>query len=66
MGRREDPLWTMGTVGLTAARERDGISRKFQSRLTVTRNLVDRLGLEKELHGHMGCVNCLEWSKDGS
>lgn len=66
MGRREEPLWSMGTVGLTAARERGDIDRKFQNRLTVTRSMIDRLGLEKELRGHMGCVNCLEWNRDGS
>ncbi|XP_026488710.1 WD and tetratricopeptide repeats protein 1 isoform X2 [Vanessa tameamea] len=66
MGRREEPTWAQGTVGLTAARERGDIDRKFQNRLTVTRNMIDRLGLEKELHGHMGCVNCLEWNSDGS
>ncbi|XP_072932455.1 WD and tetratricopeptide repeats protein 1 isoform X2 [Epargyreus clarus] len=66
MGRREEPSWAKGTVGLIAARERGDIARKFQSRLTVTRSMIDRLGLEKELVGHMGCVNCLEWSRDGS
>lgn len=66
MGRREEPLWAQGTVGLTAARERGDIDRKFQNRLTVTRSMIDRLGLEKELHGHMGCVNCLEWNSTGS
>ncbi|XP_022827850.1 WD and tetratricopeptide repeats protein 1 isoform X1 [Spodoptera litura] len=66
MGRREDPAWASGTVGLLAARERGEVDRKFQSRLTVTRPMIDRLGLEKELHGHMGCVNCLEWNHDGS
>lgn len=66
MGRREEPNWTLGTVGLTAARERGEIDRKFQNKLTVTRSMIDRLGLEKELNGHMGCVNCLEWNSDGS
>lgn len=66
MGRSEEPAWVKGTVGLTAARERGDIDRQFQSRLTVTRSTIDRLGLEKELHGHMGCVNCLEWNTDGS
>ncbi|XP_041979806.1 WD and tetratricopeptide repeats protein 1 [Aricia agestis] len=66
MGRREEAAWAQGTVGLTAARERGDIDRKFQSRLTVTRSMIDRLGLEKELHGHTGCVNCLEWNRDGS
>ncbi|XP_045535856.1 WD and tetratricopeptide repeats protein 1 [Papilio machaon] len=66
MGRSQDPAWTKGTVALTAARERGDIDRKFQNDLTVTRSMIDRLGLEKELHGHMGCVNCLEWNYDGS
>ncbi|CAG5002562.1 unnamed protein product [Parnassius apollo] len=66
MGRREDPAWAQGTVGLIAARERGDVDRKFKNRLTVTRSMIDRLGLEKELHGHMGCVNCLEWNYDGS
>nr|XP_032516641.1 WD and tetratricopeptide repeats protein 1 [Danaus plexippus plexippus] len=66
MGRREEPAWTKGTVGLTVARERGDVGRKFQNRLTVTRSMIERLGLEKELHGHMGCVNCLEWNVDGS
>ncbi|KAF9422720.1 hypothetical protein HW555_001714, partial [Spodoptera exigua] len=66
MGRREEPAWASGTVGLLASRERGEVDRKFQSRLTVTRPMIDRLGLEKELHGHMGCVNCLEWNHDGS
>lgn len=66
MGRREDPVWARGTVGLSAARERGDIDREFKSRLMVTRSMIDRLGLEKELHGHMGCVNCLEWNHDGS
>lgn len=66
MGRSQDPAWSKGTVALTAARERGDIERKFQNDLTVTRSMIDRLGLEKELHGHMGCVNCLEWNYDGS
>lgn len=66
MDRREEPNWTLGPVGLTAARERGEINRKFQNKLTVTRSMIERLGLEKELNGHMGCVNCLEWNSDGS
>lgn len=66
MGRRDEPGWVSGTIGLATARERGDIDRKFQSRLMVTRPMIDRLGLEKELHGHTGCVNCLEWNHDGS
>lgn len=31
----------------------------------MTPNLIQRLGLSRELDGHTGCVNCLEWSSDG-
>lgn len=34
-------------------------------KLHVTENLISRLGLEKELNGHTGCVNCLEWNETG-
>ncbi|XP_037079395.1 WD and tetratricopeptide repeats protein 1-like [Pollicipes pollicipes] len=34
--------------------------------LHVTESLIQRLGLLKELDGHTGCVNCLEWNRDGS
>ena len=30
------------------------------------KSLINRLGLDYELSGHSGCVNCLEWNKDGS
>ncbi|CAH0553060.1 unnamed protein product [Brassicogethes aeneus] len=30
-----------------------------------TTSLVKRLGLEYELEGHKGCVNCLQWTPDG-
>lgn len=61
--RRE---WDGGTVPFITARQRGDSARRFQKGLHVTRSLIDRLGLEKELHGHMGCVNCLEWNSDGS
>lgn len=41
------------------------INEVFQERLHVTGSLIDRLGLEEELKGHEGCVNCLEWSESG-
>ncbi|CAL1298755.1 unnamed protein product [Larinioides sclopetarius] len=43
----------------------DGYRLRFQRRLHVTKNLVNRLGLEAELEGHGGCVNCLEWNEKG-
>jgi len=41
------------------------VSRSFQRKCHLTGDLVERLGLEKELEGHQGCVNCIEWSKAG-
>nr|CAD7407345.1 unnamed protein product [Timema cristinae] len=43
----------------------DCTSYRLQQGLHVTEDFVKRLGLEKELEGHNGCVNCLEWSQDG-
>jgi len=44
----------------------NSINRRFQRALHVNPGFADRLGLIKELEGHNGCVNCLEWSQDGS
>ena len=40
-------------------------ARKTSQKLKVTPNLLKRLGLEAELEGHEGCVNCLEWNENG-
>ncbi|GFR72219.1 WD and tetratricopeptide repeats protein 1 [Elysia marginata] len=45
---------------------KNGVHLRFQRREQVTEALVKRLGLEKELEGHGGCVNCLEWNSSGS
>ena len=29
-------------------------------------SLIDRLGLDYELSGHAGCVNCIEWNREGT
>lgn len=41
------------------------MTHKILQKLHVTENLISRLGLEKELIGHSGCVNCLEWNESG-
>lgn len=52
---------------LLKARERnEGINRRLQSKLQVYGQLVKRLGLDSELEGHQGCVNCLQWNTSGS
>ena len=40
-------------------------AREFESKKHVTPEFIERLGLFKELEGHEGCVNCLEWNKSG-
>ncbi|XP_066918080.1 WD and tetratricopeptide repeats protein 1-like [Clytia hemisphaerica] len=40
-------------------------NRKFQKALQINLPFVQRLGLQDELQGHTGCVNCLEWSGCG-
>jgi len=40
-------------------------ARCFESARHVTPEFINRLGLFKELEGHDGCVNCLEWNKSG-
>lgn len=44
----------------------DQVHRSFQRTLQVTPALINRLGLEADLEGHQGCVNCLEWNETGS
>lgn len=41
-------------------------THQFQRQLQVTPDLIQRLGLERELQGHHGCVNCLEWNEQGT
>uniref|UniRef100_A0A1B6D964 WD and tetratricopeptide repeats protein 1 n=1 Tax=Clastoptera arizonana TaxID=38151 RepID=A0A1B6D964_9HEMI len=41
------------------------INGNFQRHFHVTEDLINRMGLEKELVGHQGCVNCLEWDSNG-
>lgn len=44
---------------------KDDICYVLQKKLHVTDKFIDRLGLEVELEGHEGCVNCLEWNESG-
>ncbi|XP_074033231.1 WD and tetratricopeptide repeats protein 1 isoform X2 [Leptinotarsa decemlineata] len=51
---------------LLHSRENNAEASKFlKMHSQFTDNLVKRLGLEYELEGHQGCVNCLEWTADG-
>ncbi|XP_038850060.1 WD and tetratricopeptide repeats protein 1-like [Salvelinus namaycush] len=44
---------------------RDKRALGFQRQYHVTDPFISRLGLEAELQGHTGCVNCLEWNEQG-
>ncbi|XP_060570664.1 WD and tetratricopeptide repeats protein 1-like [Ruditapes philippinarum] len=44
----------------------ENIGARFVREQQVTSTLIKRLGLEDELEGHIGCVNCLEWNEKGS
>ncbi|XP_028837533.1 WD and tetratricopeptide repeats protein 1 isoform X3 [Denticeps clupeoides] len=44
---------------------RDKRALGFQRHYHVTDPFIKRLGLEAELQGHSGCVNCLEWNDRG-
>jgi WD and tetratricopeptide repeat-containing protein 1 len=40
-------------------------AKTLKQRSQFSDTFIKRLGLEAELEGHQGCVNCLEWSPDG-
>lgn len=44
---------------------RENRALDFQRHYHVTDPFIKRLGLEAELQGHSGCVNCLEWNEKG-
>ncbi|XP_043477036.1 WD and tetratricopeptide repeats protein 1 [Leptopilina heterotoma] len=53
-------------IDLLRRREIQETDASFVSqKLHVTNNFISRLGLEAELKGHDGCVNCLEWNETG-
>eukprot|EP00090_Calanus_glacialis_P039156 TRINITY_DN6817_c0_g1_i1.p1 TRINITY_DN6817_c0_g1~~TRINITY_DN6817_c0_g1_i1.p1 ORF type:complete len:702 (-),score=218.04 TRINITY_DN6817_c0_g1_i1:138-2243(-) len=41
------------------------VSEDFAGCCSMTPDLVRRLGLVKELEGHTGCVNCIQWNSNG-
>ncbi|CAG9768911.1 unnamed protein product [Ceutorhynchus assimilis] len=48
-------------------REVNGEAASFTRKYCqFTYELIQRLGCSFELEGHQGCVNCLEWTADGS
>ncbi|KAJ8672903.1 hypothetical protein QAD02_004164 [Eretmocerus hayati] len=54
-------------VHLIRQREiQESTSRTFGRKLRSLPTFLKRLGLETELKGHDGCVNCLEWNESGT
>eukprot|EP00092_Neocalanus_flemingeri_P014221 GFUD01015341.1.p1 GENE.GFUD01015341.1~~GFUD01015341.1.p1 ORF type:complete len:697 (-),score=185.79 GFUD01015341.1:222-2312(-) len=41
------------------------VSDDFAGSCSMTHDLVRRLGLVRELEGHAGCVNCIQWNSNG-
>ncbi|XP_076810630.1 WD and tetratricopeptide repeats protein 1-like [Clavelina lepadiformis] len=39
---------------------------QFVSKSQIDASLLNKLGLEQELKGHEGCVNCLDWNESGT
>ncbi|GLG95424.1 Protein will die slowly, partial [Gryllus bimaculatus] len=63
---RELSLQCNNIVQLMQLRQtKNSVNHSIQRQLHVTEDFVNRLGLEKELEGHNGCVNCLEWNESG-
>lgn len=53
-------------VPLLQKREIDGKHGTIvKKNCQFTDRLIKRLGLEGELEGHKGCVNCLQWNSTG-
>ncbi|CAI9718792.1 and tetratricopeptide repeats 1-like [Octopus vulgaris] len=60
-------MFNQGTLKRKLLRETDDQQCIcFQRTLQVTPDMIHRLGLEKDLEGHQGCVNCLEWNDKGT
>ncbi|XP_055338801.1 WD and tetratricopeptide repeats protein 1-like [Paramacrobiotus metropolitanus] len=61
------PFGIRNSVAVSFERQLGLLSHEqVRIRQQFTDDLVARLGLSGELRGHEGCVNCLEWSQDGS
>lgn len=66
--RRHDPLYEKFNICHLLKQQQQGrIGDRFvRNRLQTSKDLLSRLELESELIGHAGCVNCLEWSDNGT
>lgn len=61
------PARRQSLLQLQRHREIQNVSwQSFARQNQMTRSLVSRLGVIKELEGHRGCVNCIEFNSEGS
>lgn len=64
-------LWDTIDANYNIVKLLNGRERKVETAKTLANNFqftgpfLRRLGLEHQLEGHEGCVNCLQWSDDG-
>lgn len=60
-----EPRNSRNAVWLLQKREiYSSYGRLVRKNCQFTDRLIKRLGLEGELEGHKGCVNCLQWNSD--
>lgn len=50
---------------LISSRSYYDVETIIRNRLQSAPQFIKRLELETMLEGHLGCVNCLEWSSNG-
>lgn len=55
----------MNVTQLLGDRSYYDIETIIKNRMQSASQFMKRLELEAMLEGHMGCVNCLEWSDNG-
>lgn len=65
MKRKFDATKIVNAADLINHRTNVSLEKTLRDRLKTAPQYIHRLGLEKELVGHRGCVNCLEWSENG-
>lgn len=65
MKRKFDSTKVVNAAQLINNRNNVSLEKMLRARLQSAPQFIHRLGLEKEMVGHTGCVNCLEWSENG-
>lgn len=59
------PRTTRNVVSLLNDRPHFNIETLIRNRLKAAPQFIQNLDVEAKLEGHIGCVNCLEWSSNG-